>query len=623
MKKLSFAVSFLNVFLFPALTHALGSGSTLAVVYGTATVCAIVAAETNQRIICYRAGGVSSSTVIPIQPNVSYNSVAGGRTSLCALRSRGQSLMCWDTSIPDFPFNSIYNNNTALLRSLSIGDENVCATATNSTPPVNCWRTDGNNRNNSGESPNIDLAMGKVTSGFGFSCGIVPSQNNRVTCWGNSVGEEIERQFGNMSMENIEAGASHVCGVNSAGELVCRGNNSAGQLDVPLNSGLNFASGLALGDGFSCGIRRLIGTVVCWGSMNESAVEGIEYESIAAGLNFTCGLTTRNFSVLCWGHGWPRNLGSNSNSSIDELPLRAEILPGPCIDSPCNECGLYPQSTRLCSGSGNICRPSPCFNFTSPSPPPPLEVPRRSRELSRGLLAFAIVGSVGGFMGICTIVYCLWTGVCLGKKKVHNSVQPTVTRGGWNGCPGSNNGPPSRSLTIRRQGSRSMRRQRSGASSKHADTAEEFSLAELAAATNNFSLENKIGAGSFGIVYRGKLLDGHEVAIKRGDTGQKTKKAIFKNEENGGNPMSLVDFAVPAIMANELAKVLDIRVGPPETNEAEALELMAYTAMHCVNMEGKERPTISDIVCNLERAVTVCNGSHGSISNGGFVFSLK
>ncbi|GMI80874.1 CRINKLY4 related 3 [Hibiscus trionum] len=788
----SSAVSFLNVFLFPTLTHALGSGSTLAVVYGTATVCAIVAAEPNQRIICYRAGGVSSSTVIPIQPNVSYSSVAGGRTNFCALRSGGISLLCWDTNIPNFPIKRIYNNNTALLRSLSIGDERVCATASNSTPPVNCWRTDGNNRNNSGELPNVDLAMGKITSGFGFSCGIVPSQNNRVTCWGNSVGEEIERQFGNMSMENIEAGASHVCGVNSAGELVCRGNNSSGQLDVPLNKGLNFASGLALGDGFSCGIRRLIGTVVCWGSMNESAVEGIEFESIVAGLNFTCGLITRNFSILCWGPGWPRNNRSNSdsNSSIDELPLRAEILPGPCIDSPCNECGLYPQSSRLCFGSGNICRPSPCFNFTNSSPPPPTEVPRRStssRELRRGLLAYAIVGSVGGFMGICTIVYCLWTGVCFGKKKVHNSVQPTITRAGSNGSPGSNNGPPSRSLTIRRQGSRSMNRQRSGTSSKHADRAEEFSFADLTAATDNFSLENKIGAGSFGVVYRGKLLDGREVAIKRGETGQKTKKyqeketafdselaflsrlhhkhlvrlvgyceerderllvyehmkngalydhlhyknnlekassllnswkmrikialdaargieylhnyavpsiihrdikssnilldakwtarvsdfglsmmgpeydqdyrpmkaagtvgyidpeyyglnilttksdvyglgvvmlelltgkrAIFKSEGNGGNLMSLVDFAVPAIMAGELAKVLDIRVGPPEQNEAEALELMAYTAMHCVNLEGKERPTISDIVCNLERAVSVC---HGSISSGGF-----
>ncbi|KAE8695601.1 putative serine/threonine-protein kinase-like protein CCR3 [Hibiscus syriacus] len=796
MTKLSFLLLF-AIFLFPVLTLALGSSSTLAVVYGTATVCAIVASEPNQRIICLRAGGASSSAVIPIQPNVSYSALAGGRTNFCALRSGGYSLLCWDTntSLQSFPTKRVYNNNTALLQSLSIGDEQICATARNSTPPVSCWRTDRDNRNNSGGLPHVNLAMDKITSGFGFSCGIVPSQNSRVTCWGNSVAEEIERQFGNMSMANIEAGVSHVCGVNAAGELVCRGNNSTGQLDVPLNRGLGFASGLALGDGFSCGIRRTIRTVVCWGSMNESAVEGIEFESIVAGLNFTCGITTRNFSVLCWGLGWP---GPSSNSSINELPLRAEILPGPCIDSPCTECGLYPQSSRLCSGSGNICRPSPCFNLTNPSPPPLSppsipDVPRQrtpSRELRRGLLAFAIVGSVGGFMGICTIVYCLWTGVCFGKKKVHNSVQPTITRAGSNGSPGSNNGPPSRSLTIRRQGSRSMKRQRSGTSSKHADRAEEFSLAELAAATNNFSLENKIGAGSFGVVYRGKLVEGRDVAIKRGETGQKTKKyqeketafnselaflsrlhhkhlvrlvgyceerderllvyeymkngalydhlhnknniekassllnswkmrikialdaargieylhnyavpsiihrdikssnilldanwtarvsdfglsmmgpesdqdyrpmkaagtvgyidpeyyglnvlttksdvyglgvvmlelltrkrAIFKNEENGGNPMSLVDFAVPAIMAGELAKVLDIRVGPPEMNEAEAVELMAYTAMHCVNLEGKERPTISDIVCNLERAVTVCHGSHGSISSGGF-----
>ncbi|GAV91844.1 Pkinase domain-containing protein, partial [Cephalotus follicularis] len=305
--------------------------------------------------------------------------------------------------------------------------------------------------------------------------------------------------------------------------------------------------------------------------------------------------------------------------------------------------------------------------------------------------------------------------------------------------------------------------------------AEEFSLYELAAATNNFALENKIGAGSFGIVYRGKLADGREVAIKRGETGTKKKKfqekesafdselaflsrlhhkhlvrlvgyceerderllvyeymkngalydhlhsknnveksysvvnswkmrikialdaargieylhnyavpsiihrdikssnilldanwtarvsdfglslmgpesdhdyrpmkaagtvgyidpeyyglnvltaksdvyglgvvllelltgkrAIFKDGEDGGSPVSLVDFAVPVIMAGELVKILDTRVGTPELNEAEAVELVAYTAMHCVHLEGKERPTISDIVANLERAL--------------------
>ncbi|KAK9014573.1 hypothetical protein V6N11_005727 [Hibiscus sabdariffa] len=774
---LLFAVNYLAVLSFPPLTHALGSGLTLAIAYGTATVCAILAAEPTQRIICYRAGEFNTSAV-KIFPNVSYSTVAGGRTNVCALRSGGYSLLCWETNTRNYPVKRLYINDTTFLQSLSIGDERICATTTNASQPVACWRPDGNN---GGALPDRNYTMGKITSGSGFSCGIVLSENNRVTCWGsNTVSKDIERQFGNMSMGNIEAGVSHVCGVNSVGELVCKGNNTTGQLNVPLNKGLSFASGLALGDGFSCGIRISNGTVVCWGSMNESAIEEIEFESIVAGLNFTCGLTTVNLSIVCWGRGWPRNNGLNSNLSI---------LPGPCIQSSCNECGSYPLSNSLCSGSGNICKP--CFNFTLPSPVAPLPEFSRSRESRRVLLAFAIVGSVGAFMGICSVIYCLWTGVCFGKKKVHNSVQPMITRAGSNGGPGSNNSPPLRSLTIRRPSLRAMMHQRSGMSSKHADKAEEFSLAELAAATNGFSLENKIGAGSFGVVYKGKLLDGREVAIKRGETGSKTKKyqekeiafeselaflsrlhhkhlvrlvgyceemderllvyeymkngalydhlhdknnvektssllnswkmrikialdaargieylhnyavppiihrdikssnilidlnwtarvsdfglsmmgpesaqdyrpmkavgtvgyidpehyslnvlttksdvyglgvvilelltgkrAIFKNgDENGGTPTSLVDFAVPAIIGGEVVKVLDPRVGPPALNEAEAVELMAYTAMHCVNLEGKDRPTIGDIVSNLERALNVCDGSHGSISSGAF-----
>ncbi|KAK8629639.1 hypothetical protein V6N13_078472 [Hibiscus sabdariffa] len=599
---LLFAVNYLAVLSFPPLTHALGSGLTLAIAYGTATVCAILAAEPTQRIICYRAGEFNTSAV-KIFPNVSYSTVAGGRTNVCALRSGGYSLLCWETNTRNYPVKRLYINDTTFLQSLSIGDERICATTTNASQPVACWRPDGNN---GGALPDRNYTMGKITSGSGFSCGIVLSENNRVTCWGsNTVSKDIERQFGNMSMGNIEAGVSHVCGVNSVGELVCKGNNTTGQLNVPLNKGLSFASGLALGDGFSCGIRISNGTVVCWGSMNESAIEEIEFESIVAGLNFTCGLTTVNLSIVCWGRGWPRNNGLNSNLSI---------LPGPCIQSSCNECGSYPLSNSLCSGSGNICKP--CFNFTLPSPVAPLPEFSRSRESRRVLLAFAIVGSVGAFMGICSVIYCLWTGVCFGKKKVHNSVQPMITRAGSNGGPGSNNSPPLRSLTIRRPSLRAMMHQRSGMSSKHADKAEEFSLAELAAATNGFSLENKIGAGSFGVVYKGKLLDGREVAIKRGETG---KRAIFKNgDENGGTPTSLVDFAVPAIIGGEVVKVLDPRVGPPALNEAEAVELMAYTAMHCVNLEGKDRPTIGDIVSNLERALNVCDGSHGSISSGAF-----
>uniref|UniRef100_B9HHP9 non-specific serine/threonine protein kinase n=1 Tax=Populus trichocarpa TaxID=3694 RepID=B9HHP9_POPTR len=642
----------------PFLTHALGSGSTLAVISATSTVCGVAASQPSQSITCYRRTPIAE--IITVQPNVSFSAISGGSTFFCGLRSGGYAFLCWDTTNSFFESRRVYVNNTALLQNLSVGDNQ-----------------------------------------------------------------------------------------------------------------------LALGASHSCAIRRNNGSVVCWGG---------------GGSNFSCGLVSRDFSIMCWGPGWP-------NASGTRLPL-GEVLPGPCVQSSCSECGLYPRSEKLCSGSGNICKPcgpnasilTPLAPTSLPSAPPPSIVPKSSpsNKLTTGLLAFAIVGSVGGFAGICTIIYCLWTGVCFGKKKVHNSVQPTITRAvSIAGVTSNNSGLNSRSSTIRRQSSRVMRRQRSGTSSKHGDRAEEFSLAELAAATNNFSVENKIGAGSFGVVYGGKLKDGREVAIKRGETGQKMKKfqekesafeselaflsrlhhkhlvrlagycedgderllvydymkngalydhlhdknnieksssvinswkmrikialdaargieylhnyavppiihrdikssnilldanwtarvsdfglslmgpeseqdynyrptkaagtvgyidpeyyglnvltaksdvyglgvvllelltgkrAIFKGDDNGGTPTSIVDFAVPKLMVNELGKILDPRVGPPELNEAEAVELVGYTAMHCVNLEGKDRPTMTDIVANLERALSLCDGSsHGSISSG-------
>ncbi|PKI31838.1 hypothetical protein CRG98_047771 [Punica granatum] len=42
-----------------------------------------------------------------------------------------------------------------------------------------------------------------------------------------------------------------------------------------------------------------------------------------------------------------------------------------------------------------------------------------------------------------------------------------------------------------------------------------FSYATLKAATNNFSAENKLGEGGFGPVYKGKLRNGPEIAVKK------------------------------------------------------------------------------------------------------------
>ncbi|KAK2381017.1 G-type lectin S-receptor serine/threonine-protein kinase [Trifolium repens] len=42
-----------------------------------------------------------------------------------------------------------------------------------------------------------------------------------------------------------------------------------------------------------------------------------------------------------------------------------------------------------------------------------------------------------------------------------------------------------------------------------------FDLQTITSATNNFSLNSKIGQGGFGSVYKGKLVDGQEIAVKR------------------------------------------------------------------------------------------------------------
>ncbi|KAJ8531260.1 hypothetical protein K7X08_026694 [Anisodus acutangulus] len=571
-----------------------------------------------------------------------------------------------------------------------MGDTQICAitNVANSTQNgATCWR--------GGQQPNGSSQFISISSGSKFSCGVLES-SYRVVCWGNSaIASRIQSGFGNERMVNIYAGGRHACGMNTNGFLICKGDNNNGQLNVPSNLVSNEYFGLSMGMNHSCGIQFVNHTVVCWGgngAFSSNVTESISFESVVAGLDFTCGLTTSNFSVVCWGPGWTSN--------------------------------MYPQGAAL---------------------PLPMILP----------------------------------------------VQPTITATS-NVAQLSSSSPVSRSSTLRRQGSRLMRRQRSVTSSKHADRAEEFLFTDLAAATNDFSLENKIGAGSFGIVYKGKLPDGREVAIKRGETGPRTKKfqekesafdselaflsrlhhkhlvrlvgyceerderllvyeymkngalfdhlhdknnveksssvvnswkmrikialdaargieylhnyavppiihrdikssnilidanwiarvsdfglslmgpdqsnrdyssrpmkaagtvgyidpeyyglnvltaksdvyglgvvllelltgkrAIFKSE---AEPMSVVDFAVPAIMAGELTKILDNRVGPPEPSEVEAVELVAYTAMHCVHLEGRDRPTISDIVSNLERALAAVDDSHGSISSGPISF---
>ncbi|KAJ1376366.1 Serine-threonine/tyrosine-protein kinase, catalytic domain [Sesbania bispinosa] len=57
-----------------------------------------------------------------------------------------------------------------------------------------------------------------------------------------------------------------------------------------------------------------------------------------------------------------------------------------------------------------------------------------------------------------------------------------------------------------------------------------FSFESIELATDNFSSSHKLGEGGFGPVYKGQLLDGREIAIKRLSTSSRQGLTEFKNE---------------------------------------------------------------------------------------------
>ncbi|KAL5580737.1 hypothetical protein UlMin_013179 [Ulmus minor] len=770
-----FIITFTSSFLLQTpQVNSLGSSSTAAVAYGSATVCGIVAGETTQRIQCYQ-----NNKLISILPNVSFEAISGGNSFFCGLRNGGFSLLCWDTT--NFKPKRIYHNKTVGLTDLNVGNAQVCAREIN-TGMARCWRGGGEEKGRIRSS--YQFPFGSITCGSGFACGILKN-NSRVLCWGDRNGDEIQSGFEGLSMSSLVAGESHACGLTSNGSLVCRGNNFSGKLDVPFSSAFEF-SDLALGANFTCAIRRSNRLVVCWGGRNRfefytDIMNSLSFELIVPGLDFVCGLITRNLTMICWGPGW-----SNSRNDVPELGM---IVPGPCVHSLCSNCGMYPDSEILCGGSGNICKSCQIeLPLAVPLPPSQPLSPPPSKADNKILLAFLIVGSVGAFVGFCSFVYFLWIRILNCYRRRNKTSETNMT----NQISDSTVLPHSMSI------SGAFRRQRSGSSRQIvSEKPEIFFLSELAAATDNFSLRNKIGAGSFGIVYKGKLADGREVAIKRGLTETKKfqdresafeselallsrlhhknlvelvgfcqeeeerllvyrymingslhdhlhsksndgkssavlnswkirikigldaargieylhnyavppiihrdvkssnilldsnwtarvsdfglslmwpesdqdrlvrtkavgtvgyidpeyyvlhvltdksdvyglgvvllelltgKRAVFKNEEEEGGGVgvtSVVEFVTRFLGdgyggGDRVQRVLDKRVGLPAANEAEAVEVLAYTAMCCVSLEGKERPGVTDIVANLERALSLCEGSSSGVGGGGF-----
>ncbi|KAJ1275376.1 hypothetical protein BS78_05G131000 [Paspalum vaginatum] len=74
-------------------------------------------------------------------------------------------------------------------------------------------------------------------------------------------------------------------------------------------------------------------------------------------------------------------------------------------------------------------------------------------------------------------------------------------------------------------------------------------------------------------------------------------------------PKNVVEFAVPHILADDVVRVLDPRLPAPTHDEAEALAYVGYLAADCVGPVGCDRPSMTDVVDALERALAACGAA--------------
>ena len=354
--------------------------------------------------------------------------VSAGTDHTCALTTNG-GVKCWGTNTNGQLGNNSATNSfvpvdvsgmTSGIAAIAVSGSHSCAITTTGT--VKCW---GYNRygqlgNGSYTDSSVPVsATGLSSPAMAISASgtstCILNQAGAAQCWGSNYNGNFgngvtEKQFLTPyqvtpttltnSVASYDAGETFGCAVNTAGGVVCWGNNGFGQLgdstttssNIPVTV-YNLTSGIAsVSAGSGGGINAhacaltISGGVKCWGynyygelgnnSNTDSPVpvdvtnltSGVA--SVVAGNDFTCAITTGG-ALKCWGDNSQGNLGDNTMTnrstpvSVTGLSSGvASVLP-----SLVSTCALTTGGAVKCWGKndmGQIGIGSTTTNYTTP-----------------------------------------------------------------------------------------------------------------------------------------------------------------------------------------------------------------------------------------------------------------
>lgn len=444
-------------------------------------------------------------------------------------------LGCWRFSAANGTTTTSYKRiyHGPALKELVAGNSHICGLVDDGTDSLECWQW----RSFSNSVGRHRRNFSSIAVGEDFVCGLSSSTRN-ITCYGGNNGVVGQEPSGS-NYRAIGAGLFHACAIAMNGSLKCWGDVKG---ETPTTE--RFTS-IALGENRSCGLR-VNETVSCWGDNNFTLPANLtetRFIDIQAKRSVFCAVASSNLALHCWG-----------NQVFEEEPnnftVFVNVMPGACR----KECPAYSTPLlmykQFCEEgiACQHCNIDQCG--PAPSSPPPLSPPpspqpqsRASRNgLSNKMVAFIVVGSVGSLAFILVFVYFLSRFCKIKGSRIHDSgrldedIETQPGQFGPNQQQQQHQPQPGLVMPV-------LEKRLSHLISIGNGGLEEFTLQALLDATDNFSESHKIGSGSFGAVYHGKLDDGgREVAIKRAEVSTSGGTGTKREEDKDNAFVNELDF---------------------------------------------------------------------------------